>query len=341
MKENVLKYSLYLAGIICFTIFILVRFDHLPQSLIVDLDKYGDLYRLNYINRFKQELPEKKRAFIESEKQASIKDADILIFGDSFFNYRRHKSVPEQIADAFNKKVFFKQSHFVDLFLHQCKYDTSKRKVLILEIAERGIPVMFNNFSKSSIQFQFDLFTKLDTTFFAQKYNDRYRFLLERSKPTHAIYSALNSFGFNQFGAISRSTPRYNRDSGWLFYESTVNNMPGSYNYEYSNEEMNIYVENIINWRDLIESKYNVEVLLYFIPNKSSIYHSEIYDDSYNNFLPQLSKALNLKYVKHISLYDDFISSSESLYYPTDTHWNEKGEKIGANKVINYLKEFN
>lgn len=341
MRESILKYSLYVAGAICFSIFLLVRLDHLPPSLVVDLDQYGDLYRLNYVNKFKYILPEKKLAFNESDKHADLNDAEILIFGDSFFNYRRHKSVPEQIADELNKKVFFIQSHFVDLFLSHNNYNSAKRRILIFEIAERGIPIQFGETNSATNQFQFKFFEKLDTTVFAQKYNDRYRFLLERSKLTYPIYSALNSFNFNQFGAISNSTPKYNTESGWLFYESTVNNKPGSYNYKYSNIEIENYADKMFEWKENISKKYNVEILFFIIPNKSSVYHSKIGREGYSNFLPQLGKALDSKGVNYINLYIEFSNTSDILYYPTDTHWNEKGEKIGAERLIEYLKNLN
>ncbi|NNM15776.1 MAG: hypothetical protein HKO56_03880, partial [Bacteroidia bacterium] len=55
----------------------------------------------------------------------------------------------------------------------------------------------------------------------------------------------------------------------------------------------------------------------------------------------RLSTALNERGVKHISMYNDFSVEKEVLYYPTDTHWNDTGTKLGAAKLIKYLRENN
>jgi hypothetical protein len=45
----------------------------------------------------------------------------------------------------------------------------------------------------------------------------------------------------------------------------------------------------------------------------------------YNNFLPRLYKELDKRHVRYVNLYHEFISSTDILYYGTDTHWNKKG----------------
>ncbi|MBT8195966.1 MAG: hypothetical protein KJO64_06040, partial [Bacteroidia bacterium] len=332
---------IYAAGVACLLIFVLVRLTNVPASLVVDLDNTGDLYRQNYIDLFKEELPAKSIAFNQSPKHASIDDAEILIFGDSFFNFRRHKSVPEYVADSLNKKVFFHKDYSVKDVLAGANFDGDNKKLLIFELAERGITIKFGPDIVESKKFEFDLFTQLDTTFFSEKYNKRYRYLLERSKLSHNVYSSLNTFNFNAFKSISSFTPVYTKEPACLFYGKTVNNKPGSYNFNYSPALINFYSDNILDWKNEIEQKYNVEVLFYFIPNKSSVYHEKISNEGYNNFLPRLSTALNARGVKHISMYEEFEAAEEILYYPTDTHWNDAGTKMGAEKLIKYLRTNN
>ena len=52
-----------------------------------EFNKYGDLYYNNYISHFKQDFPAPLRKYRLSEKNPALNEADILTFGDSFFDF--------------------------------------------------------------------------------------------------------------------------------------------------------------------------------------------------------------------------------------------------------------
>ena len=75
------------------------------------------------------------------------------------------------------------------------------------------------------------------------------------------------------------------------------------------------------------------------MPAKYTLYHWVVKNnkDKYSNFLPELYKVLDDKNIPYISIYDEFRTNDEILYYGTDSHWTVKGMEMAVDATIKYL----
>lgn len=340
MREQLLRSIIYFTGFLALTAFIIVRFTEFPDALKVkDLLRYGDLYRMNYIAHFNELIPKSTGTYSSSSKQAAINDADILIFGDSFLDHDKGRNIPEMISDSLLLKVFFCKTPNILSELNSAGYRKAKRKVLLFEIAERGVAQVFSVEQKVQRQFAFDLNIEnpiLDRIFIPNA-NNKYSIILERSIFTHKIHSAICTFRFDLFGYIPTSTPVYTLNPPFLFYEPTVSNKPGGFYYNYSDFEMNAILDSIQQLQHTLSEQYNLELILLVVPNKYTIYHHLINNHTYNNFIPELREKLLEKGIRSINILDDFQQSDKLLYYPTDTHWNQDGIALAFQKIIDSI----
>ena len=74
------------------------------------------------------------------------------------------------------------------------------------------------------------------------------------------------------------------------------------------------------------------------VPNKYSIYDRFYGDQKYSDFLPRLQNGLKSRGVKYIDLYHSFTTSQDTLYFGTDTHWNNKGVDIALDLLIKEMR---
>ena len=95
MNGKTLKRIIYIWGAISFFAFISIRFEPVFNSLLNepvvanywDKTTYGEMYYFSMISHFREEgLPPAAEKFEYSDKQTSPADAEILTFGDSFFD---------------------------------------------------------------------------------------------------------------------------------------------------------------------------------------------------------------------------------------------------------------
>ncbi|MCD4696813.1 MAG: hypothetical protein K8S16_11300, partial [Bacteroidales bacterium] len=151
MNEKLLKYLIYLAGIICLYAFISVRVLPMFNTVLVEdrhpdyfeFTKYGELYYFSQINHFKEILPAPEYKFRLSEKNASLEDADIIAFGDSFFDINRQKTVADRLQDSLGVKVHAANAWFPLDYLEDNFYQKGKEKTIIFQIVERNIHFRF------------------------------------------------------------------------------------------------------------------------------------------------------------------------------------------------------
>jgi len=276
--------------------------------------------------------------------------ADILTFGDSFLDFSRMKTYPEQLGDTLHKRVFYERfinDHRPLVFLNKNNYVNSSPKILIYESAERYIPFRFNTthdtgYTTQSTYGLGKTIRDIRDWIFRSDTEVKYTTLLNRSIFTNDLYSAISTIKFDVFGYITSQTPVYTLDheDPWLFYHEEVS--PGGqfsdFYYNHSEEEINLYCDNIADLRNKLKELYNLDLIFMPIPSKYTIYHKLINNDTYNNFLPRLYEGLADRGVPFIDLYNEYINSDEILYYGTDTHWNKKGLDIAVDKTLEYIK---
>ncbi len=355
MKPKTLKIIIYLLGIVCLCTFIAIRVPSFFNLLVKDKvipeywenTKYGELYNFNRVNHFKEELPPSGIKYRFTEKHPDLHEADILSFGDSFFDFARIPTFPERLGDTLHKRVFYARYDFPLNTLAEENYQKGSSRVLIYETAERYIPHRFSKPHEN--QYKPDTRSELRkrlasiwNTVFTKDSEVRYSLLLTRSYPTYRIYSAIATLKFDAFGYIAETTPVYalNQEVPWLFYYEEVNDDNTSFYYQHSDAEIETYCDNIADLRKKLKEQYNLDMLFFPMPCKYTVYHKFLNQDPYNNLLPRIYKGLEKRGVPVIKLYDDYMQSTEILYYGTDTHWNEKGINIALSKTLDFLKRY-
>lgn len=357
MKEKILLWSIYVAGIFCLYVFVSVRFLPVMNTLVKDkmdpesqdFSEYGDLYYMGCIADFREHYPEKIRNYRLSEKHPKLQDADILTFGDSFFAFSFHKTMPERISDSLGKKVYSyitfdptRANPFC--VLEKDNFITpDSSKYLIYETIERNIPARFqepytitcpkpdNSISARSNDF-------IRKYIFKASSEALYSVLLKNSYFTKNIYSYISTLKFDSYGYITSSTPKYKiSDVKWLFYEKEFGTNPGCFYHTVTDDEIITYCNNIELLANNLKKEYNLNMVFVPVPNKYTIYHKVVNNDQYNDFLPKLYAELTRRKITYVDLYHPFTESPEVLYWGTDTHWNLKGINIALDKTVEKL----
>ena len=215
MNEKVLKYLIYIWGAISLYAFIAIRYEPLFNGVLKedvvegywDKTKYGELYYFNMIRHFREEgLPPATLKFEDSEKQASVEECEILVFGDSFFEFSRHKQFPEKLSEEFSRKVHYVNNDYPLEYLANNGYnDTSTPKLVLFERTERYIPVAFESphlnkeveVVENSSVFQPLIYAK-DKLFYKSS-EELYDAMLKRSYLSTDLYSYLVTLKFDLY----------------------------------------------------------------------------------------------------------------------------------------------
>jgi hypothetical protein len=73
------------------------------------------------------------------------------------------------------------------------------------------------------------------------------------------------------------------------------------------------------------------------VPAKQTLYAPDV-DDYTRNFIPTLVARLRAEGVEAVDLATPFQKhKDEGLFFPYDTHWNEKGADLGARVLAEQL----
>lgn len=355
MSEKLLKYLIYVLGAVCLYAFIAIRFEVLFNGVLKedvvegywDKTKYGELYYFSMIKHFREEgLPPARRKFEYSEKQASLEDCQILVFGDSFFEFSRHKQFPEKLADDFHKKVHYVNTDFPLDYLAGMGYKDRTPKLVLFERVERFLPLAFEKeqlipaIKTTDVSASFNPLLYIREKLFYEYSEELYDAMLKRSYLTTDLYSMMATLKFDLYGNISKLTPAYLKDppNSWLFYHDQVNEERSSFYYQHSEEQMDSICNNMADLSRKLLDTYNMHVVYLPLPGKYTLYHTVLNNDPYNEFLPRLYKGLDQRRVKYVNVLNDFLNSDTLLYYRTDSHWNQRGIDIAYAKTLETLE---
>ncbi len=355
MSEKLLKNLIFIWGAVCLVAFISVRYEALFNGVLKedvvegywDKTKYGELYYFSMIKHFREEgLPPSQRKFEHSEKAASVADCDILVFGDSFFEFSRHIQFPEMLADDFSKKVHYVKSDFPLKYLAENGYTDTTPKLVLFERVERYIPTAFEELQENSeivgpsTEANFSPLKRIKNKIFYEKSEGLYDVMLKRSYLSSRLYSFLVTLKFDLYGSITEKTPKYLKDgsNSWLFYHDQVNETTTSFYYTFTDEEIERICDHMADLSARLSETYNMELLYLPLPAKYTLYHQVINEDTYNEFLPKLYEGLEERGVKFVEVYDAFKNSDTLLYYRTDSHWNQNGIDIAYKETTDYMR---
>jgi hypothetical protein len=359
MRDKILKILVYLAGILCGYCFLATRIEPMFNAILKEklLDgywenvKYGELYYFNLISHFREEgLPKCKVKYRFTSKCPSVQNADILAFGDSFFDFSRMTTYPEQLSDSLHKKVFYARMDRPLEYLAEHHYQNTEKKYLIYETAERFLHERFITPQPTELAIDNRSWIRKKIADFRDKYvflNNTeilYNVILTRSYLTTDIYSLISTIKFDLFHIITSQTPVYklNYDNRpWLFGGLQFGDGPQGYYYSHTNEEIENYCENIEKLSIELKERYNLELIFMIIPSKFTVYHFIIgvQDSQYGNFMPKMYAELEKRGIPVIKIYDEFMAQRKDklLYYGTDTHWTEEGLHIALNKTLSMI----
>lgn len=346
-KTILLKTAMFLAGAFCVFIFLAARIKGLGEA-ILDPHEYHtgrDLYKEHYIGHFRESHPafdfvtNKLSGYQISTNNPSINDADILTFGDSYFNFQMLPSFPELLGNRLNRKVYLRRYHNPFSILQDQKYTADKPRLLIYEIGERGI---YRKFTRSPFYDTKERNKPTEHWFNILKTGEaeqRYTVFLQQSRWTHKAYKWIATFKFDRFGYISPMTPVYSLNPPFLFFHSTVDDSVSSFFYQHTQDEIDVICDNIQRMSGALRENHQLEMVFLPIPSKISIYSEMVFDDPYNEFLPRIYDGLKSRGVHVIDLYHPYKASTNILYFPSDTHWNEKGIDLALDVTLDYLEK--
>jgi len=357
MSNKVLRWLIYGAGIFCFYIFLSIRILPLFNAILLEKyipeywenTKYGELYYMNYIKYFREEgLPQYKIKYRFTDKHPKLSEADILLFGDSYFDFSRMTTFPEQLSDSLNERAFYARNSYPLEYLKKNNYSNNEKKFLIYESAERFLPSRFekphtigagataeNPFRKA--------FSDFEEFIFPDDAENNYSMLLSRSYFTTHIYSAIATLKFDLFRQINSQTPAYSldHDRPWLFGGGWYGDGPERYSYKYSDEEMANFCDNILQLKNDVKEQYNLDLVFLIIPSKYTIYHHllNVPDSAYSNYIPEMYSEMKKRGIPVIEIYQDFMAERDNilLYYGTDTHWTQEGLQITLHNTLTVL----
>jgi hypothetical protein len=115
MKQKILYAVIYTLGFICLCALVAIRipgfFNVLVKEKVIpeywENTKYGELYNFNRIEHFKEDLPPSDIKYRFKTNHPKLEEADILTFGDSFFDFARLTTFPERLGDTLQKRVYY------------------------------------------------------------------------------------------------------------------------------------------------------------------------------------------------------------------------------------------
>lgn len=350
IKEHVLRYGLYLAGILALGAFVIAKNESLMELATQQAYRNGDLYRLALVRDFKVDIPD----LGESQDTGSARWSNqrIIFIGDSFSETcRGHRRLPEMIGSAAHEPVYHVTGnnfpeYFNPLYLFKEKHiGSDKKRIVILERVERYILSTFgdeldvNPVVPESTAATVSSFTSFQERWFTHA-EQQYQFLLQSSGLTTPLLEAWNTTLFHFLGKISGETPVYSLHPPFLFYaDETVPDSASSFYFAHPDGLVEMIADNIAELQQTLADRYNAELVFMPVPSKYTLYHSLLNNDPYDNFLPRLCAALKKRGVKTVDLYERFAASNDTLYFPTDSHWNAKGAALALMQTMKVLSE--
>lgn len=360
MQNKIAKFIVYLAGAIGLFIFLAVRIQPLynlmlKEKIVADYwenVKYGELYyNNNFIKHFREDsLPPAALKYRNTPKHPQVNEADILTFGDSFFDFARMTTFPERLGDTLHKRVYYQrmlEDHRPVIYLRHDDYNNPRARVLLYETSERFLAFRFLNRhdtvpaadNRSALR---KMGAAARDWLFLEDSEVKYSVLMQRSMLTTDIYSEINTFKFDAFGYITESTPRYvfHGNKPWLFTQDEVNDANSSFYYPFTDDEINQICDNIADLGNVLHEKYNLQLIFMPVPSKYTIYHTLLNNDKYNDYLPRLYAGLEKRNVPVVKLYDRYRNSDKILYYYTDNHWNKNGLDIALDEALKVMNPF-
>ncbi len=249
-----------------------------------------------------------------------IKDADILIIGDSYIagsGLTQADIISNQILKIDrNLKVYNMAPSSISQFDKLLKIGKiNKPKLLLFSIVERNLPEKIENYN---------------TNFITD--------ILRRIPYNTSINSQIDCF--LKFLPLRWTKARVNSSTG-----SGIPGVPNSKMYFFNEATQTHQEDDLVNTVNILISykKYceslGIKFMFMPMPNKETVYYELVPFDKQSDYLLRLDSTLNLSGIPTINtlkIYNDYRKTNESLlYHLDDTHWNSNATKIIALEILN------
>ncbi len=291
------------------------------QKILKDDFRYGDLYRLSNLPKFKKPL-EKCEQFSKKEK---IK-ISLFLAGDSFTEDKRI-SEKDFVADSYFRGNVAEANDGLP--------EVTTKKVLIIETVERHFR---ERFAEPWKNWEYKLKKG------EEKEQISIPYLLSLNMPYNEKLHQASLFGFDAilrikewkaflnyylFNKIDEKVYLTKDKNNILYYLDIEPGISSCFDIIEENE-----IEKLVSNVNITYKYYKSlgfdEVILSIIPNKTSILGSDL--GNYNNLVSRLENNSKLK-MPLISVYKEFEKEGSKVYDLGDSHWSCEGEQIWINKV--------
>lgn len=339
----------YIVLFICIAVYLASSSDRLTNKIVMfknrdvslvksDKMRYGDLFGLSYLPDYKISIDENPSIELTACKKTrsfnlySLCDSHLwsLLTSDSIFC-------------GANK---FQYANLNNLETLNVKSDSTKKNILLIELAERNIvPMIKQNYSYMQ-EFLKLQNPKRDTStliprhvvefLFNKNINSNIEFNIWESSiftPIKEFKAQLNYKLFNRVNKDVAVSP----DKKYLLYYPTIDSSSIYSSFKNISEPD---IDTIVNNLNQIYFHYKklgfTEIYLSLVPNPVTILYPDYNNYRYNQLIPRIENSPLLK-MPFIDIYSDFKKSKIPLYRVSDTHWNRSGFNLWVNKVNSIL----
>lgn len=303
------------------------------QLTVADSYRYGDLYRLSNLSKFKD--PRKECVtYNPPVRLDSSKKIHLFLIGDSFTEKERIGK-KDFVADHYTYVHWSQVLHV--------RLDTTQTNILLLECVERHSREKFStpikNLVPDSATFVAQngnpgFMTELDKTFNSKNTESRLDELLFQNDFVLALKQLKSDFNYNVFGRTNKEVTSVNNGKSIVYYMDTDTPEITSSFSKIRNSEMDSIVDNINQSEKMaLQMGFN-QVILSIIPNKVSVLAPTY--DRYNHLIRRVYEHPNL-HPQYIDVYEDFQKLGEKSYLKGDSHWTCEGQYLWLNKINHKL----
>lgn len=311
-------------------------------NIIADEYRFGDLYRLSNLARFKElQEPCDSSVQVVSENKAG-NEINLFLIGDSFTEPQR---IRQQDFTALGAHLnYYHRTHWENQ--HQIQLDTTQRNVLLLESVERHFREHFakpvenlvvvadtNQVQQSASQpsWRRQLFAqiqskgieeRLETILFSQSF-----FLWIKE-----LKAGLTLNWFDRFSP----TVGLSRDRQHIFVDldvDTTRKLNSSFA-PLTDHEVDALVDSVNATAKHYQKLGFDAVYLSLIPNKASIL--EPMRGPYNHLIERIQGHPRLQ-VPTVDVYSQYRNARQPVYAIGDSHWNCTGQAIWLQAVVKKL----
>jgi hypothetical protein len=311
-----------------------------PLPFSYDKFRYGDLFGISFLPEYKFELA-KEPSYVKKQKFDIPPEITLYMTHDSYVGFHLGTDTNFYGISKIIHKEWFKGEPI------QAVLDTSRINVLMFEVSERFFRYISDSITlkkevevyKDSSQLKQNIKPMIEKEpgflqstwdyIFNPQTNENlefnafdYHFIT----PLRELKAQLN---YKLFGRISKEVVVSNHNDH-LYYAETIDTAQKSSSFNTLTDDE---VKNSIAYLNATYKYYKAlgfdEVYMTIVPNPISVLCPE--RDKYNGLLPRVEKDSSLR-MPMIRLYDIYRKSPTSVYYRSDTHWNDDGFTIWLNE---------